>query len=94
MPVLGILLPATPTRGPRAATFLPYCAEWVVNTTDKVWLPSRTPAEVTEALHEHFYAAWESTSNGKYFRAPALEQLNVSEPQRRPSPTCASTSPT
>ena len=59
------LQPPTPDA---PATFLPYCAEWVINTTDKVWLPTRTPKQVTEALHEHFYAEWESTSNGKYFR--------------------------
>ena len=67
------LQPPTPNA---PATFLPYCAEWVINTTDKVWLPDRTPAQVTEALHEHFYAEWESTSNGKYFRGMrVLEQL-------------------
>ena len=61
------------------ATFLPYCAEWVINTTDKVWLPDRTPEQVTEALHEHFYVDWESTSNGKTFRGMhALESLVTS----------------
>ena len=61
------------------ATFLPYCAEWVINTTDKVWLPDRTPEQVTEALHEHFYVDWESTSNGKTFRGMhALEILVTS----------------
>ena len=57
-------------------TFLPFCADWVINTTDKVWLPDRTPNQVMEALHEHFYTDWESTSNGKYYRGmSALEQL-------------------
>ena len=41
------LQPPTPDA---PATFLPYCAEWVINTTDKVWLPTRTPKQVTEAL--------------------------------------------
>ena len=64
-----------PTVG-APATFLPHCAAWVVNTTDAVWLPSQTDAQVRAALRESFYEDWASTSNGRSFRGMAtLESL-------------------
>ena len=64
-----------PTVG-APATFLPHCAAWVVNTTDAVWLPSRSDAQVRAALRESFYEDWASTSNGRSFRGMAtLESL-------------------
>lgn len=58
------------------AEFLPHCASWVINTTDAVWLPTRSDEEVSWALHEYFYEQWESTSNGRYFRGmDELEKL-------------------
>ena len=56
-----------PTRD-APATFLPDCAKWVIDTTDAVWRPDRSAADVNRSLEEYFYEQWESTSNGRYFR--------------------------
>lgn len=57
-------------------TFLAECAQWVIDTTDAVWRPDRSAAQINASLHEYFYEEWESTSNGKGFRGmAALEKL-------------------
>jgi len=71
--VLAALAP--PTRE-APQTFLKDCAQWVVDTTDSVWSPERSPAEVNRSLREYFYEDWMSvTSFGRQMRGmKALEE--------------------
>tara|TARA_B100000524_G_C23621685_1_gene359949 strand:+ start:135 stop:968 length:834 start_codon:yes stop_codon:yes gene_type:complete len=45
------------------ATFLAECAAWVVNTTDAVWRPTATDAQVDAALEAYFYSDWSSVGS-------------------------------
>lgn len=48
-----------PTAG-APATFLADCAAWVINSTDAVWRPDATAAEVNRSLEAYFYRDWAS----------------------------------
>ena len=54
------LQPPTPNA---PQTFLSQCPQWVIETTDAVWSPGRSAAQINRSLHEFFYEGWETTSS-------------------------------
>lgn len=65
-----------PPTADAPATFLADCPAWVIATTDAVWAPGRSAADINGSLHEHFYEGWESTSTfGR--RAKGMKSLET-----------------